>query len=135
MSYKLSYTAQEVDDKLKRIEEGGTGYTEGETIHPIDPKFLPGVCLPVVELETELSKTEVELSENDVAKLEAIDHLSPFVLKGHFGGYYLAVTTHCFDFSAYGVAMVNGVVYLESAGAIMLTKRDGAWRGSTTFAD
>ena len=23
--------------------------TETETIHPIDPKFLPGVCLPVVE--------------------------------------------------------------------------------------
>lgn len=39
-----------------------------ETIHPIDPKFLPGVCLPVVELSTaettELyNNGSVELSE------------------------------------------------------------------------
>ena len=40
-TYKLSHTAQEIDEKLKKVEEGGVGYTDGETIHPIDPKFLP----------------------------------------------------------------------------------------------
>lgn len=44
-----------VDDRFACV---CASYTEGtisitavvETIHPIDPKFLPGVCLPVVEI-------------------------------------------------------------------------------------
>lgn len=86
MSYKLSHTAQEVDDKLKRIEEGGTGYTEDETIHPIDPKFLPGVCLPVVELTTmpadhdALEANPLTADENAMMN-EVTKTGMPFVLK------------------------------------------------------
>lgn len=39
-----------------------------ETIHPISDKYLPGVCLPVVELETAIGEM-APLSEADSAKL------------------------------------------------------------------
>lgn len=39
-----------------------------ETIHPIDPKFLPGVCLPKIEVSyTGNFPIEVQLSEEQVA--------------------------------------------------------------------
>lgn len=43
-----------------------------ETIHPIDPKFIPGAVLPVVEITTELPEdgTETALTEVESAKLE-----------------------------------------------------------------
>ena len=42
------------------------------TIHPIDPKFLPGVCLPVVELSTNLSGTDaIDLTAEESAMLTA----------------------------------------------------------------
>ena len=46
-----------------------------ETIHPIDPKYLPGVCLPVVELETVISSElpETVLSAADSAKMDALN--------------------------------------------------------------
>ena len=67
--------------------------TQGkETIHPIDPKFLPGVCLPVVELETQVSfDAPVNLTENDIAKFAALDGKSPIVLGFVFEG--MAYTT------------------------------------------
>ena len=40
-----------------------------ETIHPIDPKFLPGVCLPVVELSTAVDNEQVELTAAETAQL------------------------------------------------------------------
>lgn len=48
-----------------------------ETIVPIDPKYLPGVCLPVVELSTELNlfseeTQELTLNEADIAKLQPL---------------------------------------------------------------
>lgn len=42
-----------------------------ETIHTINPKFLPGVCLPVVELSTTLSPG-ASFTEEENAKLNAI---------------------------------------------------------------
>ena len=53
-----------------------------ETIVPIDPKYLPGVCLPVVELETAISDipgVAAPLSENDVTAIKAVASL-PFIL-------------------------------------------------------
>lgn len=96
--YKLSYTAEQINEKLKRIEEGGTGYTDGETIHPIDPKYLPGVYLQIVELETVIAKGSFDtksgygsdkftaLSETDAAKLDALVNAGciTFVLAFHF---------------------------------------------------
>lgn len=37
-----------------------------ETIVPIDPKYLPGVCLPVVELETVIENNAVLTAEESV---------------------------------------------------------------------
>lgn len=42
-----------------------------ETIHPIDPKFLPGVCLPVVELSTTFA-IGASFTEEENAKLKAV---------------------------------------------------------------
>lgn len=44
-------------------------------IVPIDPKYLPGVCLPVVELETEISGESAEtfLSAADTVKMNALN--------------------------------------------------------------
>lgn len=41
---------------FSNMQMGYLSYIEfAETVHPIDPKFLPGVCLPVVELSTTFS--------------------------------------------------------------------------------
>ena len=56
-----------------------------ETVHTIKPKFLPGVCLPVVELDTVPSSDGVELSEGDIAKLTELGSNFPFVLKFKLG--------------------------------------------------
>ena len=52
-----------------------------ETIHPIDPKYLPGVVMPVVEIETEPNGDGVELSDADMEKLKALNGAVPFVAK------------------------------------------------------
>lgn len=54
-----------------------------EVIHPIDPKYLPGVCLPVVELETAVKFNDsTELSEAESAMLTSKAELkTPIVLK------------------------------------------------------
>ena len=55
-----------------------------ETVHPIDPKFTPGV-LPVVELETEIPMTDTETvltNGNDISKLEkAATENQPIIIK------------------------------------------------------
>lgn len=58
------------------VEQGGTYNFRCmycvETIHTIDPKFLPGAVLPVVELETEISISEsaIALSQTDSVALD-----------------------------------------------------------------
>lgn len=75
---------------LEGVEAGtyvvstGTGFrfisaTTSETIVPIDPKYLPGVCLPVVEFETVPTTEGAVLSESDVKKLKALNGVMPFV--------------------------------------------------------
>lgn len=52
-----------------------------ETIHPIDPKFLPGVCLPVVELGTVPTEGYTPSAET-IAQLDAVSVLdAPIVVK------------------------------------------------------
>lgn len=51
-------------------------YEVTETITPIDPKYLPGVCLPVVEisqetLATDISSGAAEIKPNECDQLEA----------------------------------------------------------------
>ena len=60
-----------------------------ETIHPIDPKFIPGAVLPVVELETIFVVTEsgtgmYDLTEHDNEEFEkANETILPIVLRVH----------------------------------------------------
>lgn len=68
-NYNLSLTAEDIDSRLKKIQDGGVGYTDGETIHQIEAKYLPGVCLPVVELESTI-ENGVSFSEADSVKLD-----------------------------------------------------------------
>ena len=79
-------------------------YQETETVHPIDPKYIPwdsapGGGLPVVELDIELSEIPNDLTlltgENS-ARLEAIaDKTMPFMLILRDGMYRVtAVMTH-----------------------------------------
>lgn len=56
-------------------DEGLIHYTtriECETIHPIDPKFIPGVCMPVVEIDEfpYIAGEAVMLSADAVAVME-----------------------------------------------------------------
>lgn len=47
-------------------------YMKTETIHPIEAKYLPGVCLPVVEISTVLTlNSTVALTEEEGAMLDA----------------------------------------------------------------
>ena len=48
---------------------------EVETIHPIDQKFLPGVCLPYVEITTQPSPDGAALTAEESAKMDEIDAL------------------------------------------------------------
>lgn len=53
-----------------------------ETIVPIDPKYLPGVCLPVVELTTMPTEEGAALSESESAAVQAaFDTGMPCVIK------------------------------------------------------
>jgi hypothetical protein len=65
----------------------------GETIHPIDPKYLPGVCLPVVEI-TDVSNITTEES----AKLTACIGMPCVIKFGTFSGLYDYADDggHCF---------------------------------------
>ena len=48
----------------------------------IDPKYLPGVCLPVVELSTEIASGENVLTEAESAAINAsFDYGLPLVIK------------------------------------------------------
>lgn len=61
-----------------------------ETIHPIDPKYLPGVCLPVVNLGVmlEVSNPALPLSETVSAELDAVaEKMLPIVCIVNCVGY------------------------------------------------
>lgn len=46
---------------------------ETETIHTINPKYLPGVCLPVVELTTQATNERTELTAEEAAMLDTLN--------------------------------------------------------------
>lgn len=53
---------------------------ETETIVPIDPKYLPGVCLPVVELSTTVASGAVFTAEENAKLTAAFAEGVPIVL-------------------------------------------------------
>ena len=60
---------------------------EAETTTPIDPKYLPGVCLPVVELSTVGTSDGAALTAEESAKMEEVAALGlPIIVKAMIGG-------------------------------------------------
>ena len=55
--------------------------SETETIRPIEPKFLPGVCLPVVELSTAINPHASLTVEENEALNYAATNLLPVVVR------------------------------------------------------
>lgn len=104
---------------------------ETETIHQIDPKFIPGAVLPVVELETNISSTGefVALTESESALLnEVAQQKLPIVVIYHpVDGATMAIPLFYADADETGVQ----IVYSDSSANpyIMLRKQSGAWTG------
>lgn len=90
-----------------------------ETIVPIDQKYLPGVCLPVVELTTVIENNAV-LSESDSAKLlEVFEIGTPVVIVFTMGDYrntavFTRFTSPDNAVKAFSTALVSGQVGLLS---------------------
>ena len=55
--------------------------TETETIVPIDPKFIPGVCLPVVKLSTTWANNAIYTAEENAKLKAAWENDTPIVVK------------------------------------------------------
>ena len=85
--HNLTLPAEDIDSRLKKIQDGGFGYTDGETVHQIEAKYLPGVTFPYVELTTSIpfeSDTSVTLSADEVADVtEAIKGGMPVCVKAN----------------------------------------------------
>lgn len=85
--YDMTLSAEDIDSRLEKIQDGGVGYTDGETIHQIEAKYLPGVIFPYVELTTPIpfgSDSSVSLSADEVADVtEAIKDGVPVCVKAN----------------------------------------------------
>lgn len=57
-----------------------------ETIHPISDKYLPGVCLPVVELTTKPTADGVPLNDAEMKQVDAALRLGDYCLVSANGG-------------------------------------------------
>lgn len=107
-----------------RINAPGT-YTisiaKPETIHPIHPKFLPGVCLPVFRITPEFVG---RLTENNVIPLSAAEqeffetatqNLMPIVFQLKFGEAPDSMSTRIVNLAGYEEGFVYELNVLESA--------------------
>lgn len=98
-----------------------------KTIHPIDPKFLPGVCLPVVELSTTVANGATFTDAENAALSEAFNTKLPFVVHTNLSIGDIAVkdavaVSQCGTMEGIGmIALVFGTTVLQ------LVERDGAW--------
>lgn len=100
------------------------------TIHPIDQKYLPGVCLPVVELETVISidSDETVLSAADAAKMDALNG-HPCILKFAFHFLGAASTVRAVA-GSFGIATSFSYQVATPYGNFDFTNidtADGAW--------
>lgn len=105
-----------------------------ETIHPIDPKYLPGVCLPVVELETAVTSTQAALSEEDGAQMDTLNG-EPAVLK-------LVAIVNGAEWALRGIAActnVNGILvysitsYVEGTLLVLLMNAGNGWVAACNY--
>lgn len=101
-------------------------YQRKEIVHPIDPKYLPGAVLPVVELETVIRQEGTTLAEVDCAKLDEIaNSFLPAILKFNYEEFMdiVAVVNVCV-----GMDGTSGSVSVTfSQVAFTFTHHDGVW--------
>ena len=98
----------------------------GETTTPIDPKYLPGVCLPVVELSTEPGVgSGAKLTSTECAALnDAFNDQMPIVCKCSLMGITLSVPMLYVN----SPSTSSGYMGMSGVGDISLTLQDdGAW--------
>lgn len=101
-----------------------------ETIHPIDKKYLPGVCLPVVELGTLPFDGSSTITDETV--INALDN-SETPLLAHFDANGVATTYALVSKCASSdIVMWLGSFVLEGVTILRLQKTDGQWQ--TSFA-
>lgn len=97
-----------------------------ETTPPIDPKYLPGVCLPVVELSTEPGVgSGAKLTSTECAALnDAFNDQMPIVCKCSLMGITLSVPMLYVN----SPSTSSGYMGMSGVGDISLTLQDdGAW--------
>ena len=127
-----SYLIVEADGQIVFADATNTG-TKMILCGPkpvIKTEYLPGVCLPVVELETTISK-DAALSDADKAKLSAING-SPFILKTAYTdeGFDRPIPIQCvMNVSGIGEAFIyNTRLVLDAAVDILLANAfSGDW--------
>ena len=99
---------------------------EAETTTPIDQKYLPGVCLPVVELSTEPGfGSGAKLTSTECAALnDAFNDQMPIVCKCSLMGITLSVPMLYVN----SPSTSSGYMGMSGVGDISLTLQDdGAW--------
>lgn len=96
-----------------------------ETIHPIDPKFLPGAVVPVVELTTEPAAEGATLTAEESAMMEEVFATGlPFVLKCTFDTSIISVMCSMLNM---GGMMVGYVGSIGDNTKIFVNKMEGVW--------
>jgi hypothetical protein len=98
---------------------------EAETIHPIDPKFLPGVCLPVVELTTQPTEEGATLTDAENARMDAAaESETPIVVRFDYGGASFAI--QFYRVTAEGIPMYcSDIVVLGTKVLATIVKEEG----------
>lgn len=102
-------------------------YQETEVIHPIDPKYIPGAVLPVVELTTVPTAEGTPLTEAEAAAIDALNGKPCIVV---FNGVFGNFTSR---FEAYAsCTILDGVIaqyetsrLLVLGGQLLLANEDG----------
>lgn len=97
-----------------------------ETIHPIDPKYLPGVCLPVVEIADYTALTDAECAALDKAE----SNNAPIVVKFNFGGIDICCALSRMD--AEGITIFSGTQLLLEATWKIVLSNEGGWTMTIT---
>ena len=114
------------------LEHAGTTHTFGiyaytENITPIDKKWLPGACLPVVTLYTKPGESMVPLTEVEAAQMDALNGLPCiFVFKSDE---ITTITSHIDHLGDYKTVPCIWTVNDGRGGyrAVLITKYNDAW--------
>lgn len=97
--------------------------TDPYAIHPIDPKFLPGVCLPVVELEITDSTSQLITDENVCARLDELYKSAPAILAKFTMGELSICAIMCHAYTG----LTDGFLMPGTSNGIMRTDGGSSW--------